>query len=458
MLKEFVKRDRENKKLSIAVVGDSMLDEYYNVNISRVSPEYPVSVLESESFAHDTYPGGAANVCYQFSNFNVDVKLFSFLDLVSSYIFKDIFNINIISSIQDERISVPIKRRFQQGNHQIIRWDIEKQNYGLPSDLISSFQESLITRFKNFEFDVVVFSDYDKGVFSNYFSMDLCRVHTNSILLIDPKKGPLERKWIGHSKDIIKPNFKEACEISKYQNPEDQLRFIQNMTGMSPVITKGGEGVYWFDDSVISHYKSQNFINPVSVIGAGDCFISFLAMARGRDFSLSESIQIAYEASSKYILGKYNKPLYPIDILSEKYISPQDLKNRDFYLVFSNGCFDLFHCGHLSTLKFAKSKGDKLVVAINSDESVKRLKGETRPILNLEERIKVLSALECVDYVVSFEEDTPEEVIKTIRPDFIVKGPDYSSTEVVGSEYVKNVFIAPHIENISTTSIINRII
>ena len=458
MFKEFVKRDREDKRISIAVVGDSMLDEYYNVGINRISPEYPVPILESESFAHDTYPGGAANVCYQFSNFNVDVKLFSFLDLVSSHIFKDIFNINIISSIEDERISVPIKRRFQQGNNQIIRWDIEKSNYGLSDDLLQSFQDSIITRFKNFEFDIIIFSDYNKGFFNNYFSRDLCQIHKDSILLVDPKKGPLERKWIGSSKDIIKPNFKEALDISKYSNPIDQLSYFENMTGMSPVITKGGEGVYWTEDLIVNHYRSQNIINPLSVIGAGDCFIAFLAIAKGRGFSLSESVQIAYEASSRYIQNKYNKPLHPIDILNNKYVSPLDLKDRDFSLVFSNGCFDLFHCGHLSTLKFAKSKGDKLVVAINSDESVKKLKGNSRPILNLEERVKVLSELECVDYIVSFEEDTPEEVIKIIQPDYLVKGPDYNSTEVVGANYVKEVFIAPSVENISTTSIINRII
>jgi D-beta-D-heptose 7-phosphate kinase/D-beta-D-heptose 1-phosphate adenosyltransferase len=192
-----------------------------------------------------------------------------------------------------------------------------------------------------------------------------------------------------------------------------------------------------------------------SVIGAGDCFTSFLAMGVACGLSVIESSSIAYGAGSFYVSRKYNEPLSKFDFCG-KFVDPKELKNRDFKLVFANGCFDLIHRGHLEILKYAKSLGDKLVVAVNSDASVKELKGNSRPINNLVDRMELLSCLESVDYVISFDDLTPYEVIKEISPDVLVKGSDWSG-KVVGSDIVKEVREFKLVEKLSTTLVIDKI-
>lgn len=134
------------------------------------------------------------------------------------------------------------------------------------------------------------------------------------------------------------------------------------------------------------------------------------------------------------------------------------LKHRSYSLAFTNGCFDILHTGHIQSLKFAKSKADKLVVALNSDSSIKNLKGNSRPILTLEHRMNVISSLEFVDYVLYFDEETPLNLIKKIKPDYLIKGSDYKIESVVGKEFVKEIFLAPFFDGISTTRIIEDIL
>lgn len=135
---------------------------------------------------------------------------------------------------------------------------------------------------------------------------------------------------------------------------------------------------------------------------------------------------------------------------------PEELFSRNFTLSFTNGCFDILHSGHIQSLIFAKNKSDKLVVALNSDSSIKRLKGDTRPILSLEHRINVMSSIEVVDFVISFEEDTPFEVINIIKPDVLVKGSDYSNKDIIGKNLVKSIYMAPFYEGASTSFFLNE--
>jgi len=151
-------------------------------------------------------------------------------------------------------------------------------------------------------------------------------------------------------------------------------------------------------------------------------------------------------------------PLKLVDFITDKIVPfPSLLRDRRGSLVLANGCFDVLHAGHVECLRFAKSKGDKLVVAINSDASVRRLKGDSRPINSLENRMSVIAALDMVDYVVVFDEDTPFEVLSAIRPDFIVKGSPYTRDTVVGAGLVKDVFICPTVSGLSSTDILRRI-
>jgi D-beta-D-heptose 7-phosphate kinase/D-beta-D-heptose 1-phosphate adenosyltransferase len=216
------------------------------------------------------------------------------------------------------------------------------------------------------------------------------------------------------------------------------------------------------NDGDLFEVRPQIKLDPAeSVIGAGDCFVGFIAMALARGFSLFEAAQIGFVAGTAYVHKKHNSPLSPAELLNyvgiKEVKNPEILNNRNFKLVWNNGCYDLMHGGHLEALNFAKKQGDMLVVGLNSDESVRKLKGDSRPIMPYEQRLKMLEALEAVDFVVKIEDETPAELIETIKPDVIVKSADYKNKLVVGSDIVKDIRFAPFVNGISTTGIIEKI-
>jgi D-beta-D-heptose 7-phosphate kinase/D-beta-D-heptose 1-phosphate adenosyltransferase len=262
-------------------------------------------------------------------------------------------------------------------------------------------------------------------------------------------------KWYGCT--IFKPNYKEAILMTGTKDWKKQCDILMKETNCKVcIITNEGKGVYYKTYDEYGEYVPKNTINVQSVVGAGDCFISFISICQSLNLSIKESIEIAFFASSIYV-QKLNG--YAIDLNDlKKHHDNCNAKivNSDFEfnsndLVFTNGCFDAgLTPAHIECLKFAKKQGEKLVVALNSDNSVKRLKGEKRPIYSLEDRMKIVSSLEFVDYVTWFEEDTPLEIIKKIKPKKIVKGGDYHPEDVVGKEYAE-VIIFNFQECVSTT-------
>lgn len=457
VFKEFLKRNRQ-KRISVGVVGDSMIDEYYYVNVKKISPEFPIPVMHSNTSA-PTYslPGGAANVAYQFKHFNVDVKLISCIDSESHRVFDS----HGIDTSWSQRISTPIprKRRFYSDDFPTYRWDVETNYKSCMSDvwptIFSKFKE------RNEFFDVLIFSDYNKGFFSKSVAQDLIHnFHNCRYRIVDPKKDL--SFWKGCT--LIKPNYTEACDLTGCTNIADQIARIRDICECKSVmITKGGKGVEGEicdqKDGEFSYRPQSNTI-PSSVIGAGDCFMAFTAMAMAHDFKLSEVAEIAFEMGALYVQEKHNSPISIEKILkrfdpeSAKYMFPK--LPRDYSLAFSNGCFDVLHRGHIETLKFAKSKAEKLVVAVNSDESVAKLK-PGRPINCLANRMSLLASLECVDYVVPFEEDTPYELIKKLKPDVLVKGEPYCIDNIVGADLVDKVYISPKFEDLSSTGILEKL-
>jgi D-beta-D-heptose 7-phosphate kinase/D-beta-D-heptose 1-phosphate adenosyltransferase len=227
------------------------------------------------------------------------------------------------------------------------------------------------------------------------------------------------------------------------------------------VITQSGNGVVGKQEDYFEIRPREVLHRPESVIGAGDCFISFITMAMARGFSLEDASKIAFAAGTFYVQRKHNSPISPAELLSVgkiKFVkNPSILKKRNFKLVVTNGCFDILHAGHLQTFNFAKSKGDKLCVAINTDSSVSRIKGLSRPVISLENRIKMIEALDVVDYVVCFDEDTPYDLYKNISPDVLVKGGDYEEKYVVGKDLVKELYICPLVEGLSTSKLVAKI-
>lgn len=454
MIQEFLKKNRE-KTLNIHVVGDAMVDEYYKVKVNRISPEFPMPIMLSDDNNCVKKPGGAANVVLQMKNFNVDCELFCFDDKSTYSVFEE-HNINLNFLLSNEQASLPIKKRFLDDNVQIIRHDVEKPLCGMSLNNIDTITGSLFRILNNIKPpDVAIFSDYDKGFFEseNFHVKDL--YYKNDVItIVDPKEN-LD-KWVGCT--IMKPNAKEAQVLTGRSSWEDQAKHIVDKTGCKGVaITFGGEKVAGIWKGDLFCYKPSKSVNVQSVIGAGDCFCAVFSMAIGHGFELPEAAELAWNAGSIYVQNLLNRPIVPAELSSTGMVDGRDLSKRDFKLVFTNGCFDILHEGHLESLRFAKSQGDKLVVALNSDDSVKRLKGPERPIKSLDQRMKVMASLEMVDFVVSFDEDTPLNIIKDIKPDVLVKGGnDYFLNNTVGSDIVPLTLYSPHVVNLSTTNLLNK--
>ena len=435
-------------KPRIAVFGDAILDEYYEVSANRVSPEFPIPVMKSSKDNPKIVLGGAANVCKQFSNFNFDVSLFA-LTNESIKVFSG--DINMDGCIFSK--GVPIKKRFHSDGFPLCRFDIEGDNYNLSPKAIKELQDKLLQNMLESEpFSVVVFSDYDKGLLKGRDDL-IKNLGDSTISIVDPKKHPVER-WRGCT--VIKPNAAEAAEMSGQSDWRRQCEYFMRKTDcQAVVITQAGDGVVgnvqggWFE------YKPSVKKTPRSVVGAGDAFIAFLSMCMAHSIDIRKAVEISFDACSLYVEKAYNTPLHPYQIASSKFADPRIFTKRDFTLAFTNGCFDILHPGHVELLKFAKSKADKLVVALNSDESVKRQNKPHNLVNTLEYRKTMISALECVDFVVSFDEDTPREIMNVICPEVLVKGSEYA--DPVGSEIVGEVCSFPMVSGHSTTSLINKI-
>jgi D-beta-D-heptose 7-phosphate kinase/D-beta-D-heptose 1-phosphate adenosyltransferase len=427
-----------------------MIDEYYKVKITRISPEHPVPVMACQNDVVFR-PGGAANVAYQFKHLNVEASLICFPDKNALNVFRG-HNINCICAGFLEDCSLPIKRRYLDNGIQVApRHDFEKKLCNLSFEQINKYFDDLYLLIKKDIPDVAILSDYDKGFFCNLENKFL-NVYKGKKTIVDPKFGPLE-KWKGCT--IFKPNSKEAYELTGYVNWQDQAKYLQDLLEcQAVVITFGGEKVAGVSGGEQFLFTPNKKVNVESVIGAGDCFAAFFATAIGHNFTPIEAAEIAWNAGSIYVQQRMNRPVVPAELSCNKIVAPEDLNNRDFKLVFTNGCFDIVHKGHIETLKFCKTKGDKVVVALNSDDSIRRLKGDTRPIMSLENRIAVISSFEFVDFVVVFEDHTPLEIIKKINPDVIVKGGDYVVDDIVGADIVREVYVAPQIKNLSTTKIL----
>lgn len=442
IFEKFLNSDKNSVK--IGIVGDSMIDQYYHVDVQKISPEFPIPVMHSPEDKSLDQPGGAANVAYQFQDFNVDVKLISFIDKEA----KDFFiskNLDVSLSLEISE-KIPRKKRFYSNGFPTYRWDVEKVLYGL-SDIDNQINK-LRNKTIDQRFDCLIFSDYDKGVFHTGWVQDLIKKCPLSI--IDPKSKNID-KWKGCT--IFKPNAKEAQDITGFKDLKDAGKSLRDyLECRHVIITNGGDGIIIASDE-ISEIRPDRFTKAKSVIGAGDCFVAFLSLSLSRGFSIEEAVEISWKAGFNYVQNLYNQPLSKnifLDDLDKKKIIP-DFLNRDYKLVFTNGCFDGgLTAGHIECLKFAKQQGGKLIVALNSDASIKKIKGPERPLIPLDQRMKIVSALEFVDYVVSFEEETPLEIIMAIKPDIIVKGGDYKSDDVVGNNLAE-VRICPKYECLSTT-------
>lgn len=435
-------------KFKIGIFGDAMIDEYFFVSIKDISPEFPIPIMLSEQDTPKVYPGGAANVFSQYRYFNnVDPYLISFLDedFISHFeeINKD-FSLKIDGKI-------PRKKRFYSKDVPTYRWDVEQSLYGLKEKIKESC-EKLYSFYNNIHnFDALIISDYDKGVF---FLKDKNFIPKDIISIVDSKSLSPE-KWFGCT--VFKSNLSEAQKISGKEDIQDAASWIKSFLRCeNVVITNAENGFFVLSNNFSKRMIPESTIEANSVVGAGDCFTAVLTLSLLEGLDIFSASYRAWKAGSIYVTKKYNSPICPLDLIDGKNVSDLSLfEKRNFKLVFTNGCFDLIHSGHIESLKYAKSKGDKLVVALNSDVSVASIK-KGRPIQNLQDRINIISSIEFVDYIVVFDELDPLNILKKIKPDVIVKGSEYQFDQIVGSDIINEVHTCPMISDLSTSILIDR--
>lgn len=502
-------------KPSILVIGDLILDHYIWGQCERISPEAPVQVIE---VAKETLNlGGACNVANNLIALECEVFICGMVgkDEAGTKLKETLESLHIHTQGIYYNLNRPTtqKSRIIAAHQQVIRVDREDKSpiSQEGEEFILNFAKTLIESHK---IDCIILSDYQKGVLSENLTQNLIKIAKDSKLkiLIDPK-GKDYSKYKGAT--LLTPNKKEAKEATGIQILDDStlLLALQNLKKSCnleySLITLSEDGIGILDDKL---HKLPTIAKEVfDVTGAGDTVIAALAFMLAQNEDILSSIQFA-NAAAAVVVGKigsavatkqeifaYLQDNHLLDTLSleffkvfkenpntrflphlqrisqkQKPIAPSSklinqntfssfleflgtLKQQDFKIVFTNGCFDILHFGHISYLNQARALGDLLIVGLNSDNSIKRLKGKDRPINSQEDRAALLCALECVDFVIIFDEDTPLELIKAIQPHFLAKGADYQGKEVVGSEFAKKLCLIDFVEGKSTTNTIQKI-
>ncbi len=465
------------KQPSILVVGDLMIDHYLWGSCERISPEAPVQVVDIQK--ETTVLGGAGNVVNNLVSLDANVYVASVIGddengLELLEMLREI-DVDISNIITEENRKTSKKSRVVASNQQIIRYDKEsKEDISVTSAVsLARMIEKEIEKF-----DAVILSDYGKGVLTERFTQNIIEIanQKGKKVFVDPK-GSDYSKYKGAY--TLTPNKKEASLATKIEIDDDEklkeaLYQLKKRCDLNlALITLSEDGIAVFDEEVRRFPTVAKEVYDVT--GAGDTVIASLAFAMSSGKNIDEACIFANLAAG-VVVGKIGSATVTMDEIeeyesslhkstSESHIKTfeeiarlvERYKKEGKKIVFTNGCFDILHVGHVKYLQEAKSFGDVLIVGLNSDASVSRLKGPTRPVNPVEDRAYLLAALEAVDFVVPFEDDTPYELIKTVAPDVLVKGGDYKGKEVVGTEFAKELRLVDFVAGKSTTKTIEKI-
>ncbi len=463
-----------DKKPNILVVGDLMVDHYLWGKCERISPEAPVQIVEVTK--EQLMLGGAGNVINNLLSLGANVGVCSVIgdDESGDFLQKRLGQKGVRKeglTIQKSRKTTK-KSRVIATHQQIVRVDKEDKE-----DISKDSQELILLRAKIIMdfYDLILLSDYGKGVLTPWLTQELIKLanEKKKMILIDPK-GSDYSKYKGAT--LITPNKTEASIASNIKIEDDKSlkcvgeKLKKELDLKYLLITLSEDGMALFDKKMI---KIPTLAKEVfDVTGAGDTVLAALGYALSQQKDIKEACLFANSAAAVAVskLGSYSvskeeireyesknffqKAKHKIKSLDEvkEYLDHVDKK-----IVFTNGCFDIVHVGHIKYLEEAKSYGDILIVGINSDNSIKRLKGKNRPINSYEDRAYVIAGLESVDFVIGFDDDTPLSLIEAIKPDVLVKGGDYKNKDVVGSDIAKELKIVEFIDGKSTTNIIKKV-
>ncbi|MBU2979223.1 bifunctional D-glycero-beta-D-manno-heptose-7-phosphate kinase/D-glycero-beta-D-manno-heptose 1-phosphate adenylyltransferase HldE [Alteromonas sp. C1M14] len=461
----------------ILIVGDIMLDRYWSGGTSRISPEAPVPVVNVQDT--EDRPGGAANVAINAATLGANVTLLGLCgDDENGHILAErlaSFGIEpqLIRCPERETIT---KLRVMSRNQQLLRLDFEKSYQDVDkTELLAKFKQVLEKH------DLVVLSDYAKGCLSHIqWLIEEARTAGKPVV-IDPKGSDFNR-YAGAT--LITPNRDELTLVQGTAKDEahlsaqtQQLRTRLDLSAI--LLTRSEQGMTLYEKDHSPYHLPAKAKEVYDVTGAGDTVVSALAVCMAAGQSLKDACVLANIAAS-IVVGKLGTSTVTTTelavalsaqsahldggVMTEAQLAEamEQGRRRKERIVMTNGCFDILHAGHVSYLQAAAKLGDRLIVAVNDDESVTRLKGPGRPINNVSRRMAVLAGLGVVDWVVPFSEDTPQRLIAHLLPDVLVKGGDYKVEEIAGGKEVMDnggeVRVLHFEEGVSTTGIIRQIV
>ena len=459
-----------NQSKDILILGDVFLDIFQTTDILKISPERPVPVLEPIKSIN--LLGGAANVANNIKSIGGSSFLISKLSndttskTIKKLLIKNKINFKIIS---DKDYSSPVKKRIVQNDHQFCRLDNEDYSKLKKKDEIQiiKFIKKNIHKFQS-----LIISDYSKGFLTPNLIKKVINIFkkNNKNIYTDPKNRDVE---VYKNSNFICPNQKEFYDFFDYQklpvNMKSTLKLFNKTKANAFVVTKGSKGISVFFNKGEKINIPQIDVNVYDVTGAGDTFIGLLSYLLSNKIDLVNSIKISSYACGKVVQKKHTAVLSFVEFqnIIEEFCETSSinllLKIKLWKLVklkigVTNGCFDVLHSGHLHLLSDAKKNCDKLIVLLNSDQSIKKIKGRNRPILRLNKRIQILKMIKDVDDVEVFEEKTPEKIISKILPNILFKGSDYKAKELAGYNIIKKnggkVKIIKKLKNFSSSKLI----
>lgn len=464
----------------VLVIGDVMLDRYLIGEVNRISPEAPVPVVLLKS--QQDRAGGASNVAANLALLGVKTHMIGvvghdgeaaiLIDLMTEA------GIETANMVRSEQRPTVAKTRILSGHQQMVRLDQESNSAFSPAEN-AALQAAIKTQLA-LKPVMVILSDYAKGVLSK----DICQTVIKACnalhipVLVDPK-GHDYSKYAGAT--ALTPNKKETAEACFTTTSDPELiakaTHLKNTLQLEfLVVTRGEEGISLIDNH--AHLLPATAKQVFDVSGAGDTVIATLAAGLINGLAPLEALQLANIAAA-VVVGKVgtvpirqdeliaaitseqsSEQAHKVCDLGHLKLKVENWKKSKQKIVFTNGCFDLLHAGHVTYLEAAKKRGDKLILGLNTDRSVSALKGPTRPVVNENDRARVLAALESVDAVILFDEDTPLNLINALKPDVIAKGSDYTEDQVVGGKEVKSwggeVALIDLVAGRSTSNIIKK--
>ena len=471
-------------KVNILCIGDVMLDRFVSGDVKRISPEAPIPILKVNN--ENNYFGGAGNVARNITSLHGNVTLIGIVG--SDKAADDLHTLSYVDNITAELICdnnrpTSIKTRYVSEGQQILRCDHE-ETVSVDKKTLEKLYEKITSYLPTS--DIIILSDYDKGVLTKdlcAFVIDLAKKYKKRVI-VDPKSHDFKKY---HGATIITPNMKEFLHMSGMNNDNhDDMalkKIAQNIIKDNDIeyilLTRSEKGMSLFHQDDSQHFATIAQ-DVYDVAGAGDTVVGSLAVMLAMQYPIADSVLISNIAAGVVVAKsgtattnwqEIERAYHRIAGISNQYIIDDWDEAKEIITLqrkygkkvgFTNGCFDILHQGHIHILNQARSLCDFLIVAVNSDDSVRMLKGNQRPIQSLESRMKILSTLDMVDMVISFNDETPFNLIMNLRPDMIAKGADYAIDDIIGAKEIREMGGDVHqlelLDGFSTSNIIEKIL